>query len=90
MLVVNYANPWVIDEVYPRSAGQPGSVVATFNTTRDALLDVLTGAFAPQGRMPFTTPASEAQVAAQEADVPGYLEKKVGYGLFHFDEGVGY
>lgn len=90
VLVVNYSNPWVIDEIYPRADKQVGSVLATFNTTRDALLDVLTGAFAPQGRMPFTTPASEAQVAAQEADVPGYLEKKAGYGLFRFDEGVGY
>jgi beta-glucosidase len=88
ILVVNYSNPWVIDEVYPRTDGQAGTVLATFNTTRDALLDVLSGAFVPQGRMPFSTPSSEAQAAAQEADVPGYMEKKAGYSLFHFDEGI--
>ncbi|NDC78701.1 MAG: glycoside hydrolase family 3 protein [Chitinophagia bacterium] len=89
-LVVNYTSPWVIDEVYdPASRPRIPSVLATFGCTPDALWDVLTGRFRPVGRMPFSTPVSEAAAARQLSDVPGNLEPK-GYALFRFDEGLGY
>ncbi len=90
VLAINYTNPWVIDEIY--HAGQPGNikgVIATFNTTLDALLDIVTGKFNPTGKMPFTTPVSEAVVATQLSDVPGYL-KGGGYALFKYNEGLSY
>ncbi|NDA61729.1 MAG: glycoside hydrolase family 3 protein [Chitinophagia bacterium] len=89
-LVINYTNPWVIDEVYNlQTQKNIHSVLATFGTTQDALLDVITGRFNPTGKMPFTTPISEAAVDSQLSDVPGYAEKK-GYALFRFDEGLTY
>lgn len=90
ILAVNYTNPWVIDEIYnPQSPGNVKAVIATFNTTLDALLDVVTGKFKPTGKMPFTTPVSEAVVEKQLSDVPGYL-KGSGYALFKYNEGLSY
>ena len=90
VLVVNYTNPWVIDEVYHAGTRQRfAGILATFGTSQDALIDVLTGKFNPSGKMPFTTPVSEEQAQKQLSDVPGYLKGKE-YGLFWFDEGLKY
>lgn len=90
VLVVNYTNPWVIDEVYNEATkGNIKGVLATFGTTAEALLDVVTGRFNPSGKMPFTTPVSEEAVKNQKEDVPGYLEG-AGYGLFRYGEGLRY
>jgi beta-glucosidase len=62
---------------------------ATFGTTADALLDVITGKFNPSGKMPFSTPVSDEAVTNQKEDVPGYVEGE-GYALFNYDEGLGY
>ena len=63
--------------------------MATFGTTAEAVLDVVTGKFYPSGKMPFTTPVSEEVVEKQLSDVPGYL-KGNGYALFHYKEGLNY
>lgn len=90
ILVVNYTNPWVIDEIYnPQTIKNIKGVLATFGTTNEALLDVVLGKFNPTGKMPFTTPISEAVVDKQLSDVPGYLKGK-DYALFKFDEGLSY
>lgn len=90
ILVVDYSNPWVINEVYnDADKGNIQGILATFGTTPEALLDVLTGKFNPQGRMPFSTPISDEAVANNLEDVPGYLEGD-GYALFHYKEGLSY
>ncbi len=90
ILVINYTNPWVIDEIYNDSTkAMIAGVLATFGTTQDALLEVITGKFNPVGKMPFTTPISEEQAQQQQSDVPGYLKGKQ-YGLFWYDEGLRY
>ncbi|MEZ0540041.1 glycoside hydrolase family 3 protein [Fibrella arboris] len=90
ILAINYTNPWVIDEVYnPATMPRIKGVLATFGTTMDALLDVVSGKFNPTGKMPFTTPVSEAAVRNQLEDVPGYQEGKL-YPLFKYDEGISY
>jgi beta-glucosidase len=90
VLVINYTNPWVIDEIYnDKSNGNIKAVLATFGTTTDALLDVITGKFNPSGKMPFTTPISENVAQNQQSDVPGYL-KANSYPLFKFNEGLSY
>jgi len=90
VLVINYTNPWVINEIY-NSTTQTNckAVIATFNTTAAALLDIVTGKFNPSGQMPFTTPISEEAVQHQLSDVPGYLKGK-DYPLFRYGEGMGY
>lgn len=90
ILVINYTNPWVIDEIYNDSTkAMIAGVLATFGTTQDALLEVITGKFNPVGKMPFTTPISEEQAQQQQSDIPGYLKGKQ-YGLFWYDEGLRY
>jgi beta-glucosidase len=89
VLVVNYTNPWVINEVYNEKTKNIVGVLATFGTTADALLDVITGKYNPTGKMPFSTPVSDLAVTNQKEDVPGYLEGN-GYALFNYDEGLSY
>ena len=90
ILAINYTNPWVIDEIYnSQTIKNINGVIATFGTTNEALLDVVLGKFNPTGKMPFTTPISEAAVGKQLSDVPGYLKGK-DYALFKFDEGISY
>lgn len=86
VLVINYTSPWVIDEIDNPNVK---TVLATFGTTTDALLDVLSGAFNPSGKMPFSTPISKKAVLDNQSDVPGYLKSK-GYALFKFGDGLSY
>lgn len=90
ILVIDYSNPWVIDEIYDEeNRGNIQGVLATFGTTPEALLDVLTGKFNPQGKMPFSTPVSDQAVEDNLEDVPGYMEED-GYALFDYKEGLSY
>ena len=90
VLVINYSNPWVIDEIYnDKNKGNIKAVLATFGTTLEAVLDVVTGKFNPTGKMPFTTPISEAAAQNQQSDVPGYLKGEA-YPLFKYNEGMSY
>lgn len=86
VLVINYSSPWVIDEIDNPNVK---TVLATFGTSTDALLDVLTGKFNPSGKMPFTTPVSKKAVLENLSDVPGYLKDK-NYALFKFGDGLSY
>jgi beta-glucosidase len=90
ILLINYTNPWVIDEIYnDKNKGNIKAVLATFGTTTEAVLDVITGKFNPSGKMPFTTPVSEDAAQKQQSDVPGNL-KGTAYPLFKFNEGLSY
>jgi beta-glucosidase len=86
VVVINYSNPWVIDEIDTKNLQ---TVLATFGTSTDALLDVLEGKYNPTAKMPFTTPKSRQAVLDNQSDVPGYL-KPGGYALFKFNQGIGY
>lgn len=86
IVAVNFTNPWVIDEI---DKGKTKSIIATFGTTQDALLDIVSGAFKPTGKLPFTIPASEKAVAENKSDVPGFMEPE-GYALFKFGHGLSY
>ncbi|WDT67869.1 glycoside hydrolase family 3 protein [Cloacibacterium sp. TD35] len=89
VMVVNYTNPWVIDEVYNKDTKNVKGVLATFGATTDALFDILTGKFNPTAKMPFSTPISEEKAQNQKSDVPGYLEGP-DYPLFHYKEGMSF
>jgi beta-glucosidase len=89
VLAINYTNPWAIDEVYQEDSKNIKGVLATFGTTPEAVLDIVTGKFKPSGKMPFTTPVSDEMAQKQKSDVPGHMEG-ASYGLFQFDEGWTY
>ncbi len=86
VMIINYTSPWVIDEIDNPNVK---TVLATFGTTTDAILDVLTGTYNPTGKMPFTTPISRKAVMENQSDVPGFMKQK-GYALFKFGDGIGY
>jgi beta-glucosidase len=85
IIAINFTNPWVIDEI---DKGNCKTILATFGTTQEALLDIISGAFKPTGKMPFTLPISEKAVSENQSDVPGFM--KPNYALFKFGEGLSY
>lgn len=87
VLVINYTNPWAVDELYTGREENIPAVLATFGNTPEAVLDVVTGKFTPDGKMPFSTPANDEAAQNQKSDVPGYLEG-AGYEFFKFNEGM--
>ncbi len=89
VLAINYSNPWVIDEIYNNESENIKGLMATFGTTPQAILDILTGKFSPGAKIPFSTPVSEEVVQMQKSDVPGHLEDP-GYALFDFGEGLSF
>lgn len=90
LLAINYTNPWVVEELYNANTPMVKGVLATFGTTLEALLDIVSGAAKPVGKMPFSTPRSAAAVTAQKADVSGYEEALEAYALFNYNEGLNY
>jgi beta-glucosidase len=56
--------------VIPELASEAAALVVTFGVSDEALFDVLTGKFAPTGRMPFELPLSMEAVRAQLEDLP--------------------
>lgn len=87
ILAINYTNPWAIDEIYTGNSSTINAVLATFGTTPEALLDIVTGQFKASGKMPFSTPVSDEAAQKQKSDVPGYMED-AGYEFFKFNEGL--
>ncbi|WP_080055015.1 glycoside hydrolase family 3 protein [Spirosoma aerolatum] len=86
VLAINFSSPWVLDELDVSAAK---TVLATFGTTPDALLDVVRGVYKPTGKLPFTIPASEKAVAENKSDVPGFQEGG-NYARFRFGHGLSY
>jgi beta-glucosidase len=86
IVAINFTSPWVINEIDNKNLT---TLIATFGTTQEALLDVVNGAFMPSGKMPFSVPKSRQAVLDNQSDVPGYL-KKNNYALFKFGDGLSY
>lgn len=80
VLSINFNGPWVIEEV---EAGVP-AILANFGVSDAALLDVLTGKFAPTGKLPLTIPRSMQSVRQQLEDVPHDLADP----LFEYGSGL--
>lgn len=70
--------------VVPELAQDSAALLATFGVTDEALFDVLTGKFAPTGKLPFEMPSSMDAVRAQLEDLPHDSAKPlfpIGHGL---------
>lgn len=70
VVMVNMGNPFLLDEVEPNAA----AVVATYDITVDALLDIIKGTATPTGKLPMSIPASHEAMAKNAADLPGHYE----------------
>jgi len=66
IVTVYLDRPAILTAIRDRSA----ALLANFGVSDAALLDVLTGRVAPEGRLPFELPSSMTEVEAQRADRP--------------------
>jgi beta-glucosidase len=66
VVAMYFDRPYVVPELAKESA----AMLAHFGVSDDALLDVLTGVYAPTGKLPFELPSSMEAVRAQKEDVP--------------------
>ncbi|WP_433868932.1 glycoside hydrolase family 3 N-terminal domain-containing protein [Saccharopolyspora sp. CA-218241] len=87
VLNVYFRQPYVLDQA--SGLRNAGAVLATFGTSDEALMDVLSGASAPTGRMPFALAGTRRAVLEQHSDTPGYAETTDG-ALFPFGHGLTY
>ena len=74
--------PAVIPEIAEKSA----ALLGNFGANDGAVLDVIFGKFAPQGKLPFELPSSMEAVRKQKEDVPHDSENP----LFEFGHGLSY
>ncbi len=74
--------PAVIPEIAEKSA----ALLGNFGANENALLDIIFGKFAPQGKLPFEMPSSMDAVRKQKEDVPFDSENP----LFKFGHGLSY
>jgi beta-glucosidase len=77
---INLERPAVIPDLAEHAA----ALLANYGSDADALLDVLTGRAAPEGKLPFDLPRSMAAVEASREDVPFDTENPV----FRFGHGL--
>jgi beta-glucosidase len=66
VVAMYFDRPYVVPDLVKGSA----AMVAHFGVSDEALLDVLTGAHPPAGKLPFELPSSMDAVRAQKEDVP--------------------
>jgi beta-glucosidase len=85
VLSIYFRQPYVMDDA--SGIKNAGAIVAGFGVSNAALLDVLSGRFAPQGRMPFALANNLKAVIDNQPDVPGYPAKDT---LFPFGFGLSY
>ena len=64
-----------------------GAILANFGVSDSALMDVLTGKFKPQGKLPFALANNLDAVVANDPDAPGYPAKDT---LYPFGFGLTY
>jgi beta-glucosidase len=70
VLAVYFRQPYVLDEA--SGFRKAGAVLATFGVTDIALLDVVSGKFKPQGKLPFALANKLEAIVNKQSDVPGY------------------
>ncbi|WP_137169425.1 glycoside hydrolase family 3 N-terminal domain-containing protein [Marinomonas sp. FW-1] len=85
ILNIYFRNPYVLDEA--SGLKNAGAILAGFGVNNKALMDVISGRFAPQGKMPFALPNSLKAVLDNAPDAPGYPKEDT---LFDYNFGLTY
>ena len=87
ILSVYFRAPYVMDDA--SGLKNAGAILATFGVTDVAMMDVLSGKFKPQGKLPFALPKTLKAVQEQKTDLPGFEETADG-ALYKFGHGLTY
>ena len=83
ILSIYFRQPYVLD----RASGliNAGGILAGFGVSDSALMDVVSGRFKPQGKLPFALANNAEAILTQDPDAAGYAAKDTlypfGYGL---------
>ncbi|HEY0954578.1 MAG TPA: glycoside hydrolase family 3 N-terminal domain-containing protein [Roseateles sp.] len=85
VLNIYFRQPYVLDEA--SGLRQAGAILAGFGVSDSALMDVITGKFAPRGKLPFALANKLQAVIDNEPDAPGYPAVDT---LFPFGHGLSY
>jgi len=70
VLAIYFRQPYVLDEASGMKGA--GAILGTFGVSDAALMEVVSGRFRPQGRLPFALANKMQAVIDNEPDVPGY------------------
>jgi beta-glucosidase len=87
ILSIYFRAPYVMDDA--SGLKNAGAILATFGVTDVAMMDVLSGKFKPQGKLPFALPKTLKAVQDQKTDLPGFDETTDG-ALYKFGYGLSY
>lgn len=85
ILSIYFRQPYVLDEA--SGLREAGGIVAGFGVSDAALMDVLSGRFKPQGKLPFALASNAQAIVTQDPDAAGYAAKDT---LYPFGHGLGY
>ncbi|MGR0218699.1 glycoside hydrolase family 3 N-terminal domain-containing protein [Agromyces sp. ZXT2-6] len=87
VLDIYFRQPYVLDEA--SGLRDAGAILANFGNSTASLMDIVSGEFNPQGRMPFALAGTREAIVQQNPDTPGYDETDDG-ALFPFGFGLRY
>lgn len=85
VLSIYFRQPYVLDDA--SGLKNAGAILAGFGVSNTALLDVVSGKFKPQGKMPFALANNLQAVIDNQPDAPGYPAKDT---LYPFGFGLSY
>jgi beta-glucosidase len=85
VLAIYFRQPFVLDDASGLKSA--GAILAHFSVSDIALLDVVSGRFHPQGKLPFALANSIEAIVDNQPDVPGYPAKDT---LYPFGFGLRY
>ena len=85
VLSVYFRQPYVLDEA--SRLNDAGAILATFGSDDRAVMDVVSGEFNPQGKLPFALANSAEAIIRQDSDDPSY---KAGDTLYPVGHGLSY
>lgn len=74
VLSVNFRQPFVLDEA--SGMNSTGALLATFGVSDKNLMEVLSGNFAPTGKLPYGLSSDPAYPTTQFSDLPSFMESK--------------
>ncbi|MDT7837921.1 glycoside hydrolase family 3 protein [Aquabacterium sp. OR-4] len=85
VLGIYFRQPYVLDEA--SGLRRAGAILASFGVSDEALMDIITGRFAPAGKLPFALASHLQAVIDNQPDAPGYPAADT---LFPFGFGLSY
>jgi beta-glucosidase len=85
VLAIYFRQPFVLDDASGLKSAS--AILAHFSVSDTALMDVLSGRFKPQGKLPFALPNTVQAIIDNQPDVPGYPARNT---LYPFGFGLSY